>query len=329
MKNTLCMIVALNLLACGESPAPEATTPGYDIDAARITASGISSGGYMAGQLHLAHSALFSGVAIIAGGPYYCAEGSLQKGIGPCVKGGEMALERLFAYAAAKDSAGEIDPLANLANDRVWLLHGTLDTVVGEPVSAAAMTFYRHYLPAAAIRYVDDVAVVHGLPTLQYGPPCDTFGTPFLHACDYDAAGAWLHDLYGELDARVAASGTLLSVTQVGGDEADMLPEAFLYVPEACAAGERCGLHVALHGCSQSAEKIGDAFAVGSGLNEWAESNRLLVLYPQVGSSTVAPMNPYGCWDWWGYTDEHYATRNGRQIRVIKATMDALAGRTL
>jgi poly(3-hydroxybutyrate) depolymerase len=40
-------------------------------------------------------------------------------------------------------------------------------------------------------------------------------------------------------------------------------------------------------------------------------------------------MNPYGCWDWWGYTDEHYATRNGRQVQVIKATIDQLAGRTL
>ena len=40
-------------------------------------------------------------------------------------------------------------------------------------------------------------------------------------------------------------------------------------------------------------------------------------------------MNPNGCWDWWGYTGENYATRDGAQIRVIKATLDALAGQSL
>jgi hypothetical protein len=52
-------------------------------------------------------------------------------------------------------------------------------------------------------------------------------------------------------------------------------------------------------------------------------------LYPQVGSSKIAPMNPLGCWDWWGYTDENYATRGGRQIKVVKAMLDSLAGATL
>ena len=79
----------------------------------------------------------------------------------------------------------------------------------------------------------------------------------------------------------------------------------------------------------QSSEYISDAFAAGTGYNEWAEANKLLVLYPQVASSKIAPMNPYGCWDWWGYTNEDYATKDGPQIKVIKAMLDALAGSTL
>ena len=101
------------------------------------------------------------------------------------------------------------------------------------------------------------------------------------------------------------------------------------YVPESCASGEACGLHVALHGCLQSTEYIGDAFAAGAGYNEWAEANRLLVLYPQVASSRIAPLNPMGCWDWWGYTQGDYATKAGPQVKVIKATMDTLAGHSL
>jgi len=50
------------------------------------------------------------------------------------------------------------------------------------------------------------------------------------------------------------------------------------------------------------------------------------VLYPQVASSKIAPMNPYGCWDWWGYTGDDYATREGPQIEVIMAMLDALGG---
>jgi poly(3-hydroxybutyrate) depolymerase len=88
-------------------------------------------------------------------------------------------------------------------------------------------------------------------------------------------------------------------------------------------------LHVALHDCQQSVEFIGDVFAAGAGYNEWAEANDLLVLYPQVAISKIAPSNPLGCWDWWGYTGESYATKSGPQIVVIKATLDSLAGRTL
>ena len=103
-----------------------------------------------------------------------------------------------------------------------------------------------------------------------------------------------------------------------------MLEHAFLYVPVSCAEGASCGVHVAIHGCTQSAEFVGDAFAAGAGYNEWAEANNLLVLYPQVASSKFAPMNPYGCWDWWGYTGSDYATRDGKQVQVIVGMIETL-----
>jgi len=328
-KSVLLLPILTVLIACGEKPAPEAETVSYNIDSARITASGLSSGAHMATQLHLAHSKLFNGVAIVAGGPYYCAEGSPNKGIGPCVKGGDVGVDRLLAYAREMAASGKIDALANLTDDSVWIFHGALDGLVSIEPSDAAVSLYTRLASAHAVTYVTDVEVVHGLPTLEIGAPCDTFSTPFINACDYDAAGVWLNAIYGMLNERVAASGELRSVTQVGGDDAEMLEHAFLYVPESCAAGESCGLHVAMHGCTQSAEFVGDAFAAGSGLNEWAESNNLLILYPQVAASKVMPMNPYGCWDWWGYTNADYATKGGPQIAVIKGMIDALAGSTL
>jgi len=195
-------------------------------------------------------------------------------------------------------------------------------------VPAAAITFYEAFVGEGTITSAVNAAAAHGFPTISTGATCDQMVTPFLNACGYDAAGELLQALYGELAERVEAAGELQPVPQPGADDATMLADAFLYVPASCASGERCGLHVALHGCQQSSEHVGDAFAAGAGYNEWAESNKLLVLYPQVASSRIAPLNPLGCWDWWGYTGEAYATKAGPQISVIKATIDSIAGWT-
>jgi len=45
----------------------------YPVDPAHVSAAGISSGAFIADQLHIAHSADIMGAAMIAGGPYGCA----------------------------------------------------------------------------------------------------------------------------------------------------------------------------------------------------------------------------------------------------------------
>jgi hypothetical protein len=331
IKRAVSCLLALFLAACGsEEATPQAgAIATYDIDTSRISVSGVSSGAMMATQMHVAHSGLVSGVAMLAGGPYYCAQASLSKGLGECMKGGDLKLDALLEYARASAASGAIDPLQNLSDDSVWLLLGSKDSIIHPDLPRGAVAFYGEFLDAGNITYVDAVPVVHGFPTPDTGAPCDQLLTPFLNACGYDAAGELLQAIVGDLEPRVAASGELLSIPQPGYDDATMLPDAFLYVPEACANGASCGVHVAFHGCQQSAAKVGDAFAAGAGYNEWAEANRLLVLYPQVASSKIAPMNPMGCWDWWGYTDNNYATKAGAQIKVVKATLDLLAGKAL
>ncbi len=329
MVKYLSLLLLLTAACSNESADTSAETVRYNIDPSRISVSGVSSGAYMAGQVHLSHSAIFNGAAIVAGGPYYCAMGELARGLGPCMKGGDLGLEGLIEYARAAASAGKIDALSNLGDDRVWIFHGAFDIVVHQDDSVAAAKFYRKLISEDALTLVTDVPVVHGMATLASGQPCDTFGTPFLNACNYDTAGEILKTLHGELNERTDGGGQLLMIEQPGFESAEMLDQAYLYVPASCASGAACGVHVALHGCAQSSAYVGDAFAQGAGFNKWAEANALLVLYPQVASSKMAPMNPNGCWDWWGYTGEDYATKNGPQIKVIKATLDALAGQTL
>ncbi len=323
-------LAAILITACGtEEPAEPAESVTYNVDSSRISVSGVSSGAMMATQLHVAHSSLFNGVALLSGGPWYCAQGSMKRGLGPCMKGGDIDNAQLIAAVKQAEADGAIDSLANLADDRAWVFHATLDEAVAEAVSQAAIAFYTEFMPHESVKYVGNVEAAHGFPTLETGVACNEMAEPYLNACDYDAAGILLTALYGELEPAVAAAGDLRKISQPGADDATMLDHALLYVPESCADGEACGLHVALHGCLQSTDYIDDAFATGAGYNEWAEANRLLVLYPQVASSKIAPLNPMGCWDWWGYTDDSYATKSGPQVTVIKATMDALAGRTL
>ncbi|MEZ5450219.1 MAG: hypothetical protein R3E89_15050 [Thiolinea sp.] len=50
-------------------------TQNLRIDPANITVSGLSSGAFMAVQLHVSHSARIRGAAVIAGGPYRCTAG--------------------------------------------------------------------------------------------------------------------------------------------------------------------------------------------------------------------------------------------------------------
>ena len=103
-----------------------------------------------------------------------------------------------------------------------------------------------------------------------------------------------------------------------------MADEGFLYVPKDCAAGAPCRLHVAFHGCRQGIEFIGRAFARETGYNRWADTNRIVVLYPQAAKSWFWPFNPWGCWDWWGYTGTDYATRNAAQLATVHAMLAAL-----
>ena len=50
-----------------------------------------------------------------------------------------------------------------------------------------------------------------------------------------------------------------------------------------------------------------------------------MVLYPQVQSSNMAPMNPLGCWDWWGYTGEDYLSQSAAQLAAVRSMVERLA----
>jgi hypothetical protein len=299
----------------------DATPAELNIDKNRVTVSGISAGAVMAHQLHIAYSDLFSGAAIISGGPYNCADNSLITAMKRCMMNTDQPLpvEQFSAQIRQGAEAGNLADPANLKDDRVYLFHGTMDTKISAQVHNATATLYAEFIPIDRIRQVNDVVAGHVFPAKGHGNSCTELVPPFVGDCNYDGAGELLTHLYPGLNEPNAEADTgLLEVVLPGADEAELMETAYLYIPPACAEGRQsCALHLVLHGCAQSAEVIGMDFIEQSGYLPWAEANDIVLAFPQVEKSLVAPLNPHGCWDWWGYTGDDYATRNGKQMAVL------------
>ena len=295
-----------------------------------MTVSGLSSGAYMAVQFQVAHSSSVKGVGAVAGGPYYCAQGSLWTALYSCMTPGYFTplpqVEGLRAEAERLASNGRIDPTAGLAAARAWLFTGTNDATVTRAVVEGLQAFYASYKAATVL--VRDKPAGHAMPTEDAGEKdCAATGPPFINDCDYDAAGALLQHLLGTLTPPAAAPGGRLEPFDqrpFGGYAISMDDEGYLYVPKACET-QRCRVHVAFHGCRQGRGEVGERFAREAGYNRWADTNRIVVLYPQAIARWWWIYNPKGCWDWWGYTGAQYHTKDGPQIRAVKAMTERLS----
>ena len=317
--------------------------PAYGVDISQTSVSGISSGAYMAVQFHVAYSSTVVGAGVLAGGPYHCAEGSLWTALRRCMRRqSEMPaaeVARLKADAEAQARDGKIDPVAQLAKSRVWTFSGTQDRVVSPAVVTAVRSFYSGYVDASRLRHVGTVPAVHGMVTRGYGAACSSMQRPFINDCDFDAAGELLTHIYGTLrPSGTKEQGTVIAFDQDefadgGAYRHSMADQGYAYVPRSCESAA-CRVHVVFHGCLQQADAIGDEFVRHAGYNRWADTNHLIVLYPQTaarygwtpGRHGGFVFNPVACWDWWGYDSPEYDTQAGPQIKAVRAMLDRLAG---
>lgn len=328
---TLCLTSSFALVFLISQANAKKPLPPLNIDIEHITVSGLSSGGFMANQFHIAHSQWVSGAAIISAGPYFCAQSSIGTALTQCVNKVEtpIPLESLNKKAIEYEKLGLIDALSNLKTSRVWLFHGSLDNRVIAPVTQALFEQYTAWVEPQSIQFIQDKPFAHHFPTMASGHECSVSQAPFLGNCKYDAAEQLLTFLLGELDKpAVGDQGTIVEFDQhhVGESPAETLaPTGYAFIPEACSQGSECQIHINFHGCNQNAQSVGTQYIEGNGLNRWAAANQIVVLYPQTTSSMILPLNPQGCWDWWGYTDENYATKQGKQIQAVANIVQAMA----
>jgi poly(3-hydroxybutyrate) depolymerase len=420
------------------APALEEVAAGVKLDPTQISVSGISSGGFMAHQFHLAHSQHIMGAGIVAGGPYYCARGNIVDALTRCSRFAtleclaakldpklcgqtklapksrseiERAAAASFAEARKQESAGKISSLANLRDDKIYLFSGSYDEIVPNEVMATVFRFYadpdkgavrqgnihfsstfpaRHTMvrdsfgkPAGSVvgdcalppapppptesnAYIDDcqaVAEQHQEKNHCTCPAALAVGEEATAACpppdklaackdlqDVDLAGAILRRIYGaqalskgrmpvqenELQAfdQRKVFGKFSNIPHTALQNASMAREGYVFIPAACKDGRQCKLHIAFHGCKQGGTSdyrpghTGNLFAKYAGYNEWAKANDVLVLYPQIQARSLGPVNPRGCWDWWGqnYTHAGYHTRDGKQIKAVAQMINSLVG---
>lgn len=362
MRHRLLPAVLSIVLAClMQSPISaradeSAALPAYNADLKESSISGISSGGYMAVQFGTAWSSIIKGVGIVAGGPYFCAEATsfdfwtgysrpMLTSVGPCMSGPTPDINHFIKEADEKAAAGEIDPTSNLLNQKVYIFHGFNDIVVARTVTDTTAEFYRHYLGkdgAPNLFYQTNLGAGHAqvLPLDERSSrlnTCELSKSPYINECGYDQAGVILQHIYGALNApnNGKLEGTIKSFGQgkytgaVEPGSLSMGDTGYVFVPKDCENGAPCRVHVALHGCGQDAGEIGTLYVEDSGYNAWADTNRIIVLYPQTMKRPLLgfpPHNPMACWDWWSYIthDDSYVTKSGKQIQAIKAMLDGL-----
>jgi poly(3-hydroxybutyrate) depolymerase len=300
--------------------------PALHVDPQAITVSGISSGAYMAEQMHVAFSKTLAGSASVAGGVYWCAKGDVQRAQNECqsVPSGIKTSEQV-EEAKSLAVQGAIDPVENLSGKPVYVYASPNDTIINPGNSDKLMEFLKAF--NTNITFVNSVKSAHGFPTLNNGGPCGFPMLPWILKCGYDAAGEILQSMYGNLNPKGSAEPSHLlkfSQSEFGDASTPLFSEGWIYVPAACTSGAACKLHMALHGCQMNPEYIQDQFARLSGFNEWAETNNIIILYPQSGKLGTA--NPYACWDWYGFTGPNYMTKAGAQMSALKKMIDRVSG---
>jgi poly(3-hydroxybutyrate) depolymerase len=404
-------------------PAAAQQLGSYEIRQDRIFVAGISSGGYMAVQMHVAFSGLFKGAAIYAGGPDGCAQGSLTTAVTTCEQDSPAVnLAALESTTTSWASQGLIDPLSNLKGQPVYLWSGTADTTVVQPLMNALQSYYQNF-QASVFHYDNNYDAAHGWESPYGQLPCQELASPYVIQCTsanqtasaggggatgvslpglpglslpgsglslpgsglslpgsgvsltgtglslpglslpglslpglslpglsqpssssppsqssgaaaaYDSEQVWLTQWFGNLNAKNEGTlkGGVITFDQdefaPGGSAAaiSMDQTGYAFVPTQCASGQQCGLVLALHGCLQNFATVGWAYIDNAGINEWADTNNIIVLYPQTIATNGS--NPEGCWDWWGYlNDPDYAQKSGPQMQALSAMVARVAG---
>ena len=332
-------LAVLATLAAGNAHAA-INLPAYNVDTSQTTVSGLSSGGFMANQLGVAYSATFKGVGVFAAGPFMCAGHSNYTA---CMYNATVSSAMLTTMQNDINSwstSGAIDNKSNIAGQKIYMWVGSSDSTVGpNPMAGLKTQYTNNGVAGPSLDYIQQSGAAHTFPTdfdSTGNNSCGSAASPYISNCSYDGAKAVLTRFYGTLNARnnAPAAGNYIEFNQTQfTSNVGMAATGWAYVPANCSSGAQCKVHVALHGCQQSTDKIGDKFYRNTGYSRWADTNSIIVLFPQTRidnashstSASGSLANANACWDWIGWYGTNFAQKAGTQMAAIKAMVDRVS----
>lgn len=281
-------------------------------------------------------------------------ENSLYICMNPLIPATSPDAQRLVNMARDTAQAGLIDDVANLADDRLYIFTGSEDDVVYSDVVLRTREFYEMLgVKRENIAYHDNIPAGHSIITDN--PEDSKLATnqpPYINNGGFMQSHDILRHIYGPLKppaGQLTGQLQCFDQTEFLGDDApwaSMSKFGYAYIPSKVLAGEVAEprVHIALHGCKQgynytdyvngradiaNQPPYGNRYFTTTGYNHIAESNDIIVLYPQAeGTDNGEIQNPDGCWDWWGYSTRHaespYYSREAVQIKAIHKMLDRL-----
>lgn len=140
------------LLSVASAEAQTVKLPACGAEIRKTSVSGLSSGAFMTSQLYVAFSEIMVGAGIVAGGPYLCAKSWAGNSLlvnatttcmHPLTAGSGPNTPLLARYAATLAEYGQIAPLKNLEDDRIYIFSGTRDEIVTTTVVNQTREFFK------------------------------------------------------------------------------------------------------------------------------------------------------------------------------------------
>lgn len=243
----------------------------------------------------------------------------------------------------------KIDPLINIKDQKYLLYHGGKDQVV-DPQMQGQIEIIKKYFGNTSIKVIANPEGGHNFPTAKKTSlKCHQEQPPYVGSCQLDLASEIINYFYPEFENKAYSVGAIRTfvVSQDTPERPDSIaPYGYAVASDYCMkAPKNCKVHVALHGCKMSdyfdenlqkdfetqVGRVGisyqpkdqerelsynlKSFVELSGFAEAIANKPIIVVFPQTQiTQSNYPLNPAGCWDWYGWTGRDYAFKSGSEM---------------
>lgn len=292
----------------------------------------------MAIQHLFAWSSMVDGALIAAGSPFGCGQQVFHSV--SCYFGG-LDTNESIRYVHRRYLQNLIDDPVNLRRKPVVLFSGKNDWVVWTKVMESVEQQIVPFLGVPPLKLFDSSA--SHVWSLDHGQ-CSCGSCAFFLAsdlccnvnnCGLDLSGRMLTAFSGVAPKpRVSARAEGLRWVDQWqympedafpkGNASTLLQWAIVYVPSGCEGEQlaRCARHINYHGCTDNTWSERLLWVDNIDLNEYAEANDIVVVYPQAAGSVESGV---GCWNWASYEDDPlFDTKHGVQLQTILKLVDHL-----